>query len=318
MISIGCTGAFSGDSTQLLYLRARHYAPGMGRFLTRDTWRGDADLPMSHNAWLYAFGNPFNHVDPTGNFPASVTFSGQWPDLAKSAVEEAVTSVARKFSRYIHGGPDFAFTQVYGQIDFEWNTNCYGCRPKICIDNNKYDGTMKDPTTGYEVSCTPKGGFTNSASSITFASMFLTADGQNYLSNATSEKLRNNVVHELGHAFDDLLNDYPSTLLGLTQTPGSFCYNKDFPNRVNLSCPKGDPNCTGPYYGFHSQQGVLLWQMNSSGDQKEEFADMFLGWTFNKWEINPKTGGWHERGLARAMWMETNMSRWLRSLSMMR
>ncbi len=53
----------------LLYLRARHYAPGMGRFLTRDLWKGDVYEPMSYNRWLYAYGDSINLTDPTGESP---------------------------------------------------------------------------------------------------------------------------------------------------------------------------------------------------------------------------------------------------------
>ncbi len=54
------------DPTGLVYLRARYYASGMGRFLTRDTWGGDANSPMSFNMWNYVDGNPINRLDPSG------------------------------------------------------------------------------------------------------------------------------------------------------------------------------------------------------------------------------------------------------------
>jgi hypothetical protein len=38
----------------------------MGRFLTRDTWSGDANRPLSFNRWAYTEGNPINLVDPSG------------------------------------------------------------------------------------------------------------------------------------------------------------------------------------------------------------------------------------------------------------
>jgi len=62
----GYTSEYSGDSTQLLYLRARMYAPNTGRFLTRDTWGGNANNPMSYNKWNYVGSNPVNRTDPTG------------------------------------------------------------------------------------------------------------------------------------------------------------------------------------------------------------------------------------------------------------
>ncbi len=61
----GFTGEYQQDG--LVYLRARHYAPGMGRFLTRDTWPGEVNRPLSLNRWGYVEGNSVNFVDPTGH-----------------------------------------------------------------------------------------------------------------------------------------------------------------------------------------------------------------------------------------------------------
>jgi RHS repeat-associated protein len=55
-----------GDSTQLLYLRARYYNPADGRFLSRDTWGGNVNQPLSLNRWNYTEGNPINFVDLEG------------------------------------------------------------------------------------------------------------------------------------------------------------------------------------------------------------------------------------------------------------
>lgn len=63
------TYVYSGDSTQLLYLRSRYYASGTGRFLTRDTWGGDYNRPLSLNRWMYVEGNPVNFTDPSGREP---------------------------------------------------------------------------------------------------------------------------------------------------------------------------------------------------------------------------------------------------------
>ena len=42
--------AFTGEQTDvsgLTYLRARYYSSGDGRFLTRDTWMGEFNRPLS-------------------------------------------------------------------------------------------------------------------------------------------------------------------------------------------------------------------------------------------------------------------------------
>jgi len=50
------------------------YAPGMGRFLTRDTWGGAKNQPMSYNSWLYAYENPINLTDPSGFNPHCLNY----------------------------------------------------------------------------------------------------------------------------------------------------------------------------------------------------------------------------------------------------
>ncbi len=62
----GFTGEVT-DATGNIYLRARYYNPNDGRFLSRDTWAGDVNNPLSLNRWMYVEGNPVNYVDPSGN-----------------------------------------------------------------------------------------------------------------------------------------------------------------------------------------------------------------------------------------------------------
>ena len=63
--SYGFTSEFT-DPNGLVYLRARYYAPTDGRFISRDTWNGDYNRPLSLNRWGYVEGNPINAIDPSG------------------------------------------------------------------------------------------------------------------------------------------------------------------------------------------------------------------------------------------------------------
>ncbi len=62
----GFTGEWADGYTGLLNLRARQYSPVLGRFISKDTWQGDYQTPMSYNAWLYGYANPVIFVDPSG------------------------------------------------------------------------------------------------------------------------------------------------------------------------------------------------------------------------------------------------------------
>ncbi len=57
----------SRDANGLTYLRARYYNSGDGRFVSRDTWGGDYNRPLSLNRWGYAEGSPVMYSDPSGH-----------------------------------------------------------------------------------------------------------------------------------------------------------------------------------------------------------------------------------------------------------
>jgi RHS repeat-associated protein len=63
--TFGYAGQMYDEQTGLLYLRARYYAPGTGRFINHDTWSGDSNMPMSYNTRLYGYGNL---VDLSGKY----------------------------------------------------------------------------------------------------------------------------------------------------------------------------------------------------------------------------------------------------------
>jgi RHS repeat-associated protein len=66
----GFTGEWT-DNTGIVYLRARYYDPATGRFMTKDSWVGDMNQPMSYNGWLYVYSNPVRFTDPTGKNPVA-------------------------------------------------------------------------------------------------------------------------------------------------------------------------------------------------------------------------------------------------------
>jgi RHS repeat-associated protein len=81
--NFGYTAQKYDAQTGLIYLRARYYAPGSGRFISHDTWSGDANMPMSYNAWLYGYGNPVRYTDPSGHYNrlAAVDYAMRWDHL---------------------------------------------------------------------------------------------------------------------------------------------------------------------------------------------------------------------------------------------
>jgi len=60
------TGREYDSESELYYYRARYYEADVGRFNTKDNYRGDIYLPQSLNKYAYVGNNPVNYVDPTG------------------------------------------------------------------------------------------------------------------------------------------------------------------------------------------------------------------------------------------------------------
>jgi RHS repeat-associated protein len=66
---LGYTGEWWDGDVGLLYLRARWYAPGTGRFTQGDVWHGNQQQPLTMNPYLYALANPVLLYDPSGYGP---------------------------------------------------------------------------------------------------------------------------------------------------------------------------------------------------------------------------------------------------------
>ena len=60
-------GEYYDKETGEIYLRARYYQPAVGRFLTRDTYTGESDEPLSLHLYTYCGNDGVNAVDPSGH-----------------------------------------------------------------------------------------------------------------------------------------------------------------------------------------------------------------------------------------------------------
>lgn len=69
---VGYTGHVNDSATGLVYAQQRYYDPVIGRFLSADPVRTDADTGRSFNRYRYATNNPFRFADPDGRDPEDI------------------------------------------------------------------------------------------------------------------------------------------------------------------------------------------------------------------------------------------------------
>ena len=78
----GYNGEYYDAATGLLNLRARQYAPAVGRFEQRDVLKGEASNGLSLNRYTYTLNDPVNWIDPSG--------------MSWESIQNALTSVGNK------------------------------------------------------------------------------------------------------------------------------------------------------------------------------------------------------------------------------
>ena len=60
-------GEYFDAETGTVYLRARYYDPSIGRFISRDSYAGKNEEPLSLNRYTYCHNNPIIGTDPSGH-----------------------------------------------------------------------------------------------------------------------------------------------------------------------------------------------------------------------------------------------------------
>jgi RHS repeat-associated protein len=68
----GYTGHELDTGTSLIYFKARHYDPELGRFISADPLDGEPTLPVSWNDYLYANANPTVYIDKNGEAAGTI------------------------------------------------------------------------------------------------------------------------------------------------------------------------------------------------------------------------------------------------------
>ncbi|HOC22326.1 MAG TPA: RHS repeat-associated core domain-containing protein [Anaerolineae bacterium] len=285
---------------------ARQFDPALGRFLQADTLVPNPENPQSLNRYAYVLGNPLRLVDPSGHkycdsFDANgrcvseneafwVRFRGGWggdymvavqsgAEKVGTALADALNGSARERRAWIATGDrpvtaQEAFQLVYG--------------------NNRlvFRHIEGDPIAGWAETHLDWAGNGCYRGEICYdESIFDATHGLEWTSQ--------NVAHELGHGFDQRGGRQARADLNAAQIgyvdPGS-----------GQVVPVAGGGWGGGYvrtpFGYSSRG--MPWQQNTAATPGEDFADMFLGWSFNNFAPG-------QAGAARNSWMSANMPGWM-------
>ena len=85
--SITYAGYQYDRDTGLYYLNARYYDPTTARFITEDTFRGQANDPLSLNLYTYCHNEPIMYDDPTGHVQGFSYLTGQPTSIPSPTVK---------------------------------------------------------------------------------------------------------------------------------------------------------------------------------------------------------------------------------------
>ena len=80
--SVKFTGAVQDSSTGLYYMNSRFYNPSTARFLTQDTYTGNAYEPWTQHLYSYCGNDPINYTDPTGHMREGLDDSNYYDSKA--------------------------------------------------------------------------------------------------------------------------------------------------------------------------------------------------------------------------------------------
>ncbi len=130
--SLGFTGEQT-DSNGFVFLRARYYQPGMGRFLNTDPSR------QEQNPYLYAAGSPVMFIDPGGYLPCE---RGPW-----NAQGNCLLAIRDRIWKLIYGGYGKALSEGDNGYALATDLLKYYLSAKggvIWISPNRFDKKMMD------------------------------------------------------------------------------------------------------------------------------------------------------------------------------
>jgi len=295
--SYGYTGEYFGDYNELVYLRARNYAPGIGRFITRDTWNGEIKSPITYNKWAYANANPIVYIDQTGlsgsfslasfqipfqsHLPGHGLEDTSWTENEKSLINTALWNIASAYARaYNFYHPEMDCLVANG-IPPEVAYKLLGMQYKRIdpivaflrihqgkVTFYKHSHQRINPDTGKEDDTWGMGINYKTVNIFSVGAYTVQRYGKGNESIASGNYIRF-ITHEMGHVFDHAVLKATGVRPGKSVVPSDLVVG----SRLKDS-------------GFCGAKSTRDegWQWRFEDKNFEYFADMYVGWVYMCWE----------------------------------
>ena len=123
------SGEYCDKETEEIYLRARYYQPAAGRFLTRDTYTGESDEPLSLHLYTYCENDGVNSIDPSGHFIASF--------IRRKVESWRQSNFGREFYADTRSGKNMAFMRSFDFLPYYYyNSYTHGKKLTYYVDQN--------------------------------------------------------------------------------------------------------------------------------------------------------------------------------------
>ena len=119
-------GEYFDKETGTIYLRARYYDPGIGRFITEDSYRGKNSDPLSLNLYTYCGNNPIMYFDPSGHLSDEYLFrlAGDSP-VNSGDYSQIKNPVARVYCAWGNTIPSKRISVLSNSSATFWGTEFY-------------------------------------------------------------------------------------------------------------------------------------------------------------------------------------------------
>ncbi len=268
---------------------------------------------------MYVEGNPVNYTDPTGKFTSLLAeyVNGYSPDnpkidsgfleREKILIDSALWDVARAYTRVIE--PSEEVLKCLKPI-IQYMGLPYFAKPDpvstfVKIHNGRIRFLRLNNSDG-------AWGFSVDENSIHIrrGGTLSATDGDDlrdhvarYYPGATELEIegyyKRFIIHEVGHAFDHAMSEAMDEAV-------------EQEDELLAGVAGLDPYFTGN--GFYQTKAEgWQWRLNTGeyrDSPNEIFADMFLGWVYNKWEIN-RFGQLTDPGSMRATFMDEIMKEYI-------